>query len=140
MHGSKSLKCVELNELKKVLFKKTKTEFLHMQHFLVHFLAVTNTLYIKELKQGFDRRTSTGSEPFSLFISLDATIFVLLSVLILIETIYPKIWSNHGSRGQKVHFRLTCVAQKRRCLSCKQSSKTDMHIFYLIWWRKKLCK
>ena len=28
----------------------------------------------------FERRTSTGSEPFSLLISLDATVFVLLSV------------------------------------------------------------
>ena len=28
----------------------------------------------------FERRTSTGSEPFSLFMSLDATVFVLLSV------------------------------------------------------------
>ena len=40
----------------------------------------------------FERRTSTGSEPFALLISLDATIFVLLSVLTLIETICPKIW------------------------------------------------
>ena len=39
----------------------------------------------------FERRTSTGSEPFPLSISLDATIFVLPSVLILIETICPKI-------------------------------------------------
>ena len=38
-----------------------------------------------------ERRTSTGSEPFPLSISLDATIFVLPSVLILIETICPKI-------------------------------------------------
>ena len=29
----------------------------------------------------FERRTSTGSEPFSLLISLGATVFVLLSVL-----------------------------------------------------------
>ena len=39
----------------------------------------------------FERRTSSGSEPFPLSISLDATIFVLPSVLILIETICPKI-------------------------------------------------
>jgi len=39
----------------------------------------------------FERRTSTGSEPFSLLVSLDATVFVLPSVLILIETICPKI-------------------------------------------------
>ena len=38
----------------------------------------------------FERSTSTGSEPFSLLISLDAEIFVLPSVLILIEMICPK--------------------------------------------------
>jgi len=41
----------------------------------------------------FERRTSTGSEPFSLLISLDATIFLLPSVFIIIETICPKICS-----------------------------------------------
>ena len=41
----------------------------------------------------FERHTSTGSEPFSLLISLDATVFVLPSGLILIETICPKICS-----------------------------------------------
>ena len=41
----------------------------------------------------FERRTSTGSDPFSLLISLDATIFVLPRVLILIETICSKICS-----------------------------------------------
>ena len=49
----------------------------------------------------FDRRTSTGSEPFSLLISLDATIFVLLSVLTLIETICPKIWSKLRLKSAK---------------------------------------
>ena len=42
----------------------------------------------------FERRTSTGSERFSLLICLDATIFVLLSVFTLIETIYPKFCTN----------------------------------------------
>ena len=49
----------------------------------------------------FERRTSTGSEPFSLLISLDATIFVLLSVLTLIETICPKIWSKLRLKSAK---------------------------------------
>ena len=65
----------------------------------------------------FERHASTGSDPFSLLISIDATIFVLPSVLILIETICPKICQNHGSRVQNVHFRLTRVALKRRCLN-----------------------
>ena len=49
----------------------------------------------------FERRTSTGSEPFSLLICLDATIFVLLSVLTLIETICPKICSKSGFKSAK---------------------------------------
>ena len=46
-------------------------------------------------------RTSTGSEPFSLLMSLDATVFVLLSVLILIETICPKMWSKLRLKSAK---------------------------------------
>ena len=38
----------------------------------------------------FKRRTSTGSEPFSLLICHDATKFVLLSVFTLKETIFPR--------------------------------------------------
>ena len=49
----------------------------------------------------FEQRTSTGSEPFSLLISLDATIFVLLSVLTLIETICPKLWSELWLKSAK---------------------------------------
>ena len=49
----------------------------------------------------FERRTSTGSEPFPLLISLDATIFVLPSVLILIETICPKICSKSRLKSAK---------------------------------------
>ena len=54
---------------------------------------------------------STESEALSPLICLEATKFVFFSAFSLIETIYLKIWSK--SR----HFRLTCVAQKRRCLS-----------------------
>ena len=39
----------------------------------------------------FERRTSTGSEAFSLFICLDANKFVLLSVFSLIKTINPRV-------------------------------------------------
>ena len=49
----------------------------------------------------FERRTSTGSEPFSLLISLDATVFLLPSVLILIETICPKIYSKSRLKSAK---------------------------------------
>ena len=50
----------------------------------------------------FEQSMSTGSEPFSLLISLDATIFVLpTSVLILIETICPKICSKSRLKSAK---------------------------------------
>ena len=39
----------------------------------------------------FERRTSTGSEAFSLFICLDANKFVLLSFFSLIKTIYQRV-------------------------------------------------
>ena len=58
---------------------------------------------------------STGRGLFSFVICLDASKFVLLCVFTLIETICPKICQ--GSRAEKVHFRLTCVAQKRRRLN-----------------------
>ena len=42
-------------------------------------------------KDVFEGRTSTGSEPFSLFICLDANKFVLLSFFSLVKTIYPRV-------------------------------------------------
>ena len=42
-------------------------------------------------KDVFERRMSTGSEGFSLFICLDANKFVLLSFFSLIKTIYPRV-------------------------------------------------
>ena len=52
----------------------------------------------------FERRTSTGSEPFSLLVSLYATVFVLPSVLILIETICSKICSKSQLKCAKSPF------------------------------------
>ena len=42
-------------------------------------------------KDIFERRTSTGSQPFSLFICLDANKLVLLSFFSLLKTIYPRV-------------------------------------------------
>ena len=42
-------------------------------------------------KDVFERRTSTGSEAFSLLICLDANKFVLLSFFSLIKTIYQRV-------------------------------------------------
>ena len=59
----------------------------------------------RELKQHcFERCTSTGSEPFSLLVRLYATVFVLPSVLILIETICPKICSKSRLKCAKSSF------------------------------------
>ena len=52
----------------------------------------------------FERRTSSGSEPFPLLISLDATVFILPSVLILTETICPKICSKSRLKSAKRPF------------------------------------
>ena len=49
----------------------------------------------------FELRTATGSKTSFLFICLDATTFVLISIISLIETICLKICP----RMQKVHFR-----------------------------------
>ena len=49
----------------------------------------------------FERRTSTGSEPFYLLICLDATKFVLLVVFTLIETFCPKICSKSRLKSAK---------------------------------------
>ena len=42
-------------------------------------------------KDVFERHKSTGNEPFTLFICLDANKFVLLSFLSLIKTINPRV-------------------------------------------------
>ena len=42
-------------------------------------------------KDVFEGRTSTGSEPFSLYICLDANKFVLLSFFSLMRRIYPRV-------------------------------------------------
>ena len=52
----------------------------------------------------FERRTSTGSEPFSLLISLDVTVFVLPIGLILVETICPKMCSKSRLKCAKSPF------------------------------------
>ena len=59
--------------------------------YLVKLLS-TNVGVNRDLKQDvFERRTSTGSEAFSLFICLGANKFVLLSFFSLIKTIYQRV-------------------------------------------------
>ena len=52
-------------------------------------------------KDVFERRTSTGSEAFSLFICLDANKFVLLSFFSLIKTIYQRVSTKPLSNDAK---------------------------------------
>ena len=49
----------------------------------------------------FERRTSTGSEAFSLFICLGANKFVLPSFFSLIKTIYPSVSTKPLSNDAK---------------------------------------
>ena len=58
-----------------------------------------------------------GSEIFFILKRLDASKSVFPGVFTIVETICPKIWA------KKKHFRLTCVAQKRLCLSSLESGK-----------------
>ena len=81
-------------------------------------------------KDVFEQRTSTRSEAFSLFICFDANKFVSLSFFSLIKTIYTREFQpNHCPMTQKVHFRLTTVAQKHCCLSSLLT--TTAHLYHL---------
>ena len=68
-------------------------------------------------KDVFERSTSTGSVAFSLLICLDANKLVLLSFCSLLKRFTREFQPNRSPMMQKVHFRLTSVAQKRCCLS-----------------------
>ena len=55
------------------------------------FARLSNMVLGSLSKDVFERRTSTGSEAFSLFICLDTTKFVLLSFFSPIKTIYLRV-------------------------------------------------
>ena len=71
----------------------------------------------------FERRTSTGSEPFPLLKSVDATVFVLPSVLILTETICPKICSKSRLKSAKRLFPVDVRRSKTSLLKLPNDSK-----------------
>ena len=74
-------------------------------------------LGLKGLSKGvFERRTSTGSEVFSLIVCLDATKFVLVSVVILVETIWLKIWAKSLPQERK-RFTSGCRASLKSIFS-----------------------
>ena len=83
----------------------------------------------------FERRTSAVREAFFLLVCLDASKFALLTVFMLIETIYPKNWAKRQPTiMQKIHFRLTCVAQKTSdaALIAVTSFKSSLKKYWLI--------
>ena len=60
------------------------------------------SLTIVSLSKGvFERRTSTGSEDFSLLICLDDIKFALLSFFTIIVTIRMKIWAKQSFKNKK---------------------------------------
>ena len=75
-------------------------------------LSVPSVIYKKKW------RTSTGAEAFSLLVCLDTSKFLLLCLYGYAFSDDPppppqELVQNHCPRMQKVHFRLTCVPQKR---------------------------
>ena len=73
------------------------------------------TTSVDNLLDVFERRTSTGSEVFSLLTCLDDIKFVFLSFFTVIEAIWLKICAKPPSKNEKRP--LPCVAQKRCFLS-----------------------
>ena len=95
--------------------KRTKLDFLVPNLPLSHWSS----------QDVFKRRTSTGSEAFSLLvICLDANKFVLLSFFSFIRTIYPRFSTKLQPNDAKGHIWLTSVAHKRCCLSSLITNKS----------------
>ena len=73
----------------------------------------------------FEGRIANGRKAFSLFMNLDATTFVLVSVITLIEKICPKIWTKARSKNAKKPLSVAidpCVNRKRHAIF-KRSDK-----------------
>ena len=68
-------------------------------------------------KNVFERRTSTESEAFSLFICLDTTKFVLLSFFSPIKTIYLRVSTKPQPNAAKSPLPVDVRRSKRCCLS-----------------------
>ena len=79
------------------------------------------------LREVHERRTSTGSEAFSLIVCLDATKFVLGNVFILVEAIWPKIWTKSLPKNEKVPLTVD-VRRSKTSLLKLPIIKTD-HFF-----------
>ena len=80
-------------------------------------------------KDVFERRTSTGSEPFSLIIFLDGTKFVFISVFTLIETMCSEIWSKTRLESAKSPFPVDVRGSKRNKNACRAGGNQASHSF-----------
>ena len=83
-------------------------------------------------KDVFERRTSTGSEAFSLFICLDANKLVLLSFFSLLKTIYPRVSTKPFPSDAKSPLPVDVRRSKTLLL------KLPNNILYVSAWRKEM--
>ena len=91
---------------------------------LFHSNSSGKEMIIRELNSDvFERRTSTGSEPFPLLISLDPIVFLLPSVLILIETICLKVFSKSQLKCAKSPLPVDVRRSKTSLLKLLTSGK-----------------
>ena len=82
-------------------------------------------------KDVFERRTSTGSEVFSLFICLDTTKFVLLSFFSPITTIYPRVSTKPQPNAAKSPLPVDVRRSKTLLLKLLNISETTtLHVHH----------
>ena len=90
-------------------------------------------------KDVFERRKSTGSKAFTLFICLDANKFVLLSFFSLIKTIYLRIWTKPLRKNTKSP--LPVDIRRLKTLSSHLSDFSEMIVlesfkYFQFYWTK----
>ena len=108
-----------------------------MFYFTQYFLKIIGTLS----KDVFERRTSTGSEAFSLFIYLDANKLVLLSFFSLFKAIYPRVSTKPLSNDAKSPLPVDIRRSKTLLLKLPNiyatTSLKEKRILYLIFARSR---
>ena len=92
-------------------------------------------------KDVFERRTSTGSEAFSLFIYLDANKLVLLSFFSLFKAIYPRVSTKPLPSDAKSPLSVDVRRSKTLLLKLPNiyatTSLKEKRILYLIFARSR---
>ena len=89
-------------------------------------------------KDVFGRRTSTGSEAFSLFICLDVKRFVVLSFFALIKTIYRRVWTKPLPNDAKSPLPVDVHRDARASTATHVNRKLSLLTFYMPR-RQKIC-